>query len=478
MLISPPFLPLRMPGQSDADWVDMAMQQPAGRAPLSSAREGSFPLSAALMWHNGIHVQARRGSDGAWPAVRAVASGTIVYINAPSKRNDDIADPQNYNPFGPGAAWTDNGMVIVEHEAEIGASNDATGAPTTFRFHSACMHLSSVATNPATRSAWAPGDAVARKDELGQPGSIYGASGQLHFEICCDAAGAAVILGRPAGWKENRPAEAPTSDGRTDAVFGSLWFYLPAGTPTRTTAPTQHRRATSGAGASAATDHFLPETLRQPCWVELRYAHGDATLTSRDADGRPVGMPLSAKQAEYDLYKEATRRHESYSKQNPAPSGLVESSPSGWYELLRFGRNLGFGSGADPLPSEAAHWREIPTATGKIWADLNARGTFKFSDADFLPVAGWNCYDDDVNVDNQLCESSHLRRMLRSREQRDRMASMPQRNAQTNVEDRMSIAQRLNEPSLQIIQRRAVCSFPSEWDRGSIEKRYEWVRDP
>ena len=47
MLISPPFLLARITGQLDADWVDMAMRPPVSRAPLSSAYEGSFPLSAA-----------------------------------------------------------------------------------------------------------------------------------------------------------------------------------------------------------------------------------------------------------------------------------------------------------------------------------------------------------------------------------------------------------------------------------------------
>ena len=478
MLISPPFLPARTTGELDAEWIDKAMRPPVSRAPLSSAYEGSFPLSAALMWHNGIHIQARHDPDGiTWPAVRAVAGGTIVYVSPPTKTNTELADPQNHNPFGIDAAWTDNGLIVIAHEAEVGASNDEAAAPTAFRFYSAYMHMGSVAINPKSKKPWTLGDSIGRKEELGAPGQIYGEAGQIHLEICCDETNASIVLGRPVGWQENRPVSAPTSDGRTDAVFGSLWFYLPIGTPTRSTEPKQHRRTLSD-GASAASDHFIPDTLREARWVELRYEQGNASLKSFDIGGNPVGNPLPATHAEYGLYKDANARHESYLKQNPTAQGTITSSPSGWYELLRFGRNLGYGGGTDPLPADAAHWREIPTAAGTIWADLNAQGTRKFSDADFLPVAGWNCYDDDANTDNQLCESSNLKRLLRHPEQRRRMAAMPVRTTEADIEDRLLIAKRLNEPTLRTILRRAVCKFPTEWDRSTIEKRYEWTRNP
>ena len=478
MLISPPFLPARTPNQLDAEWVDMAMRPPVSRAPLSSAYEGSFPLSAALMWHNGLHIQARRKPDGiTWPAVRAVAGGTIIYTSPPTKPNAEPTDAQNHNPFGKDPAWTDNGLIIIAHQAEIGATNNQAATATAFKFYSAYMHLGSIATNPATKKPWCVADVVERKEELGAPGQIYGEAGQIHLEICCDAVSAAVILNRPVGWKENKPVAAPNSDGRTDAVFGSLWFYLPIGTPTRTTEPTQHHRALSS-GASAASDHFVPDTLREARWVELHYEQGNANLKTFDVEGAPIGVSLSVQDAEYGLYKVANARHESYLKQNPPAPGQIVSSPSGWYELLRFGRNLGFGGGTDPLPADAAHWRQIPAATGTIWADLNAKGTHKFSDADFLAAAGWNCYDDDWNTANQLCESPNLKRLLRHPEQRRRMAAMLVRTMEADIEDRLLIAKRLNEPTLRAILRRAVCRFPTEWDRSTIEKRHEWTRNP
>src|SRR4051812_4575276 len=114
MLISPPFLPARGAGQLDAAWVEKAMAQPPNRAPFSRADEGSFPLSAALMWHNGVHIQSVRVPESAdWPAVRAIASGKIVYVSTPKSSNANATDPQNYNPFGSGTSWSDNGLVII-----------------------------------------------------------------------------------------------------------------------------------------------------------------------------------------------------------------------------------------------------------------------------------------------------------------------------------------------------------------------------
>ena len=85
------------------------------------------------------------------------------------------------------------------------------------------------------------------------------------------------------------------------------------------------------------------------------------------------------------------------------------SSPSGWYELLRFRRNMS----TDPLPANAAYWRRTPTDVGTVWTDLNAPGTGKFSDADFPAFKGWNCFDDDPSPDNQRCDSIELKRLIR-----------------------------------------------------------------
>ncbi|WP_147400421.1 M23 family metallopeptidase [Acidovorax cavernicola] len=475
MIISPPFLPPRPVNQIDAEWVDFAMSQPAGRAPGTSALEGSFPVSASLMWHNGVHIQAPREGAG-YASVRAVADGQIIFAKAGTKPNTDPADPQNYSPEGP--QWSDNGIVIIRHSSEIGASNNAAATPTSFTFYSLYMHLSELAV-AEVKSGNKPLD-IRRKAPLGKPGCIYSHPGQIHFEISCDTDSLRHILNRAPGWQEHAPAITPTADGRTDVVFGSTFIYLSASTPTSVSRPTTHVRTPRG-GASAATDHVVPNTLQEPLWVEIRYERGDSILRSYDCHGIPIGTSLRNPDSmlpntlrkgqfesdnEYNLYKQATDRHKSLDAATQA-----SSSPSGWYELLRFGRNLGHGTGRDPLPANAAHWRRIPTATGSVWADLNAQGSFKFSDADFLPVASWNCYDDDPKPMNQLCESYRLRRLLR-----DPQATHGQAEKIVESEERRMLAKRLGASVLRRSLRRVICKFPSEWDQNSIEARHQWLR--
>jgi predicted chitinase len=123
------------------------------------------------------------------------------------------------------------------------------------------------------------------------------------------------------------------------------------------------------------------------------------------------------------------------------------------------------------LPASAAHWRQIPTARGNVWVHLNARGTFKFCDADFPAVAGWNCYDDDTRPGDQRCDSSHLKRRIRALLPSDADRSNPQT-------DRAALARGLGTDELRRSLHRTIHRFPSEWDRGTIATRYEWLRDP
>ena len=467
MIISPPFLPARGATQSEDAWLDAAMPTPASRLTDTHAAEGSFPLSHNLAWHNGVHIQAPVGDDGSLPA-RAVADGTVVFVHPPTVPNTNVDDPQNYNPFDPAgaaktAAWTDNGCVIIEHTTTIGATDTAE---TQVVFYSLTMHLSVlgkiIPAGQTVRRELQVGDAIWRKDEVGSPGQIYGHAGQIHFEICCDAVNLQSLIGRAPNWVGPAVAPAalpePTADGRIDAIFGSLYFYLPDDTPTDAgaTMPTRHLRRADGAAGT---------TLNASLWVKMTYERGACTFESFDERGAPIHALAAQADAEYDLYQEATDRHGAL----PEASRRT-SSPSGWYELLRFGRNIGRGAAdadKDPLPIDAAHWRRIAGPDGAaVWADLNATGSFKFSDADFLPVMGWNCIDDDTTPDDQRCDSPHLKELIR-----DPDAD----NAQGMEPDQL--ASRLGHPDVRARLRRAICKFPSEWDQQTTGERYGFAED-
>jgi hypothetical protein len=461
MLISPPFLPARAADQSDDTWLNSAMSAPPSRLQDTRAPEGSFPLSHNLSWHNGVHIQAPGGANGAPLPARAIADGTVIFARAPTPSNTNVDDAQNYNPFDrPGtktAAWTDNGCVIIEHRSTIGAEGTTE---TEVVFYSLYMHLRALGriTPPGQTSprALQVGDAIWRKDEVGTPGQIYGHRGQIHFEICLDARHLQRLMGRAPNWIPPAPAAlpAPTEDGRTDSIFGSLYVYLPASTPIDRGAalPTNHLRQTDGT------------TLGAAMWVKMNYEVGNCTLESFNEHGAPIGAALIESEAEYNLYTNATNRH----KALPATS-QADSSPSGWYELLRFCRNIGRGAAAadkDPLPATAAHWRKIMTSEGAIWADLNAVGSYKFSDADFPPMMGWNCIDDDSTPLDQRCDSGNLKRLICDPDP-----------ANSQRMDAAQLARRLGDEGVRKQLGRTLCKFPSEWEKPTIDSRYAFVKE-
>src|SRR5450830_1203750 len=117
MLISPPFLV----GTDDASILASGLQSVAARESTTSAPEGNFPVSQSMMWHTGMHFQAPTAPEGGYAPVRAIADGKVLFINPPRGKIGDVNHPQAYNPFDDEASWTDNGMLIIEHETEIGA---------------------------------------------------------------------------------------------------------------------------------------------------------------------------------------------------------------------------------------------------------------------------------------------------------------------------------------------------------------------
>jgi hypothetical protein len=373
MIISPPFLPDRA-GSSEEAWLDAAMAQPASRLASTNAPEGSFPLSLKLGWHNGVHIQAP-ASGGAHLPVRAVADGKVVFVHAPTAPNNDLGHPLNYNPFHadtPTAAWTSDGFVVIEHRTDIGAEGNVS---TEVVYYSACMHMASIANCPKTKAPWAVGDAVCRKDALGAPGLIYGHEGQVHFEICCDEANLRRLTRRGPDWVDplrcRRPLRWPRRQCLRQRLHLSAGRYAyqhkPAdqsvacgqwcswrGCRPRSLLPTRCQPA-------VGANHLREGRRRSPAttdWVRAS-AHRAAT----------AGTTTSAASARLPLSRLRRARASSTTCMPCAMTVTVPwmlqpraaSSPSGWYELLRFGRNLG----PDPLPANAAHWRKIATPTGR-----------------------------------------------------------------------------------------------------------------
>lgn len=442
MVISPPFLPLPIAGETEAQWFARAMNPQPAKAAGVDASEGSFPVSALFMWHNGIHLMAPPAPGGVLP-VRAIADGKVIYLREPTKSITDAKHPQNCSPNDAGPCWTDNGCVILEHNTDIGTAGEVA---TSFVYYSLTMHLS--ALDPAIKL----NASIYRKDIVGQAGNIYGRTADIHLEICCDDIQLKRLIGRDPVWVPPFDRAGPKSDGRTDAVFGDLLIYLPATTATSATEP-------KTSDIPLRSQPGLSQTLGKAQWVSIRYEKGQGYIGSLDEDGGAIGIVQKAIDFEYDLYNLACALH----KKAAPHIQQGQSSPSAWYELLRFGRNLG----PDKLPGNAAHWREIPTANGTMWADLNSLGTFKFSDADFLPVADWNFFSDDADYLDQRCDSANLQRWIRDpnpqNEDRHKPGHLPMRIGEAQIKTRL---------------RRAICKFPTEWDGSTFEVRHRWMLDP
>lgn len=219
MIISPPFLPDVDVNQSTADetWVG---------AMMSHTGDGKFPVSDYLQWHGGIHLVAPEGNNKTKVPVRAIADGKILYVRQPTPEPDNkagtVPHPQNHQGQ---EDWCDNGCVVIQHDTEIGEDLPVT-------FYSIYMHLKSI------EATVIKGSDIHRKGKIGQAGQIYGIDGQIHFEIIADEANTKKFIGDLAFSAPNYHINQygceqafRAQNGRTDACFGSMYFYIPQGTP-------------------------------------------------------------------------------------------------------------------------------------------------------------------------------------------------------------------------------------------------------
>jgi len=268
---------------------------------------------------------------------------------------------------------------------------------------------------------------------------MYGTPNRIHFEIVCDDANIERLTGR-------RTMTFPTTgNGRTDAVYGAMWFTLPQGTQFFATQPPTN-------GPVPPPAHTAPADGLK---VRLVLVRGGAFVQSYQLDQsggptraawRALGRGYVETDFEYELYATASHRY--------------PHSPSAGYELLRFGRVLG----PDSLsPPSAPHWRQVHyTNTSIGWVNLNAANIQKYSDADF---PNWWLVDASSSADSRC---------------RDPRVFGPLDWTHDGiVESRTEAQTALSDPGVQKQLGLRICKFPTEWDGSTFERRFEWLKtDP
>ncbi|MCY7370889.1 MAG: M23 family metallopeptidase [Polaromonas sp.] len=439
MLISPPFLLSRNADEAEDDWIDRCM---VGGRP----GQGAFPVSYNLGWHGGQHLDAPMNGTQSEPA-RAVADGDVVFVRQPIAQPAGPLPPDHPQAYN---GWTDNGVIVIRHGTEIGE-----GANAAVTFFSITMHLSEI------DAAVQLGRRVYRKARLGTAGQIYGnTQRQIHFEIVCDQDNLQRLTGRAVG---DLPTDA---EGRTDAIYGSTYFHVPAGADFFELPPLAHLTQamtqpprTRGQPVPPPVAQAAAYTSTEASVVELRFANGqgaagnrgDAYLTTYQESGTQVGPVLEENDGEYDLYSNAVAICNAYPDTGrPAPSAV--------FELLRFGRVIG----PDALsPADVPHWREVNYPGGRGWVNLNAANVHKFSDADLPHWKRWRLVDDAVGQDSR-CDLAVIRGWLDA-------------NGDGSVNPGEATA-RLADPTLVAKLARAVCKFPTEWDAATIDTRWGWLK--
>ncbi|MFJ4294309.1 hypothetical protein ACIP1U_31805 [Cupriavidus sp. NPDC089707] len=451
MLISPPFLPGAAAGASDVTDIDKVMDSTFTDGEwMNCAMEGGkpgaggFPLSHSLGWHGGIHLTAKPAGSGQPLPVRTIADGTIVYLRKPQHEANDKNHALMYR-----GEWTDDGCVVLKHETEIGEGDNAS-----VTFFSIYLHLSDI--DKHFLDAFAKDKRVYRKDRIGTAGKIYGTPDCIHFEIICDSTNMKRLVGRDSGRLDTLKA------ARTDAVYGDVHFKITASTDLPILL-----YASEAANATQTTDPVA--TVIEPLYVRIRlqpegiadkhgarYVHTYREVPPDSGNFEEVGKPLCSEDFEYRMHGIAVKTY--------------PKCPSAGYELLRFGRVIG----PDALaPVNAPLWVQInapridpanpdvPPAVMQGYVNLHSNKVLGFSDADFPHWMGWTLVDDDKTPDS-LCNSVTLRRWLG-------------KDGNNVVSHREAVAQ-LSKELVQKRLRRAICKFPTEWEKNNIASRWGWLK--
>ncbi|MHB9836777.1 hypothetical protein Q8F57_018245 [Paraburkholderia terrae] len=446
MIISPPFLSAAQPQQNDAmpTAVPGDTIVPNGDVCTANMLEcapgnGAYPVSFNLGWHGGAHLIAP--AEGNQPAyVRAVADGKVVYLRKTGPTGKPTLHYRNVR--------TDDGCVVIRHDTEIGEGDNAK-----VTYYSVYLHLQTV------QPTLAVGKKIYRKDVLGTPGQIYGQYPQIHFEIVCDEANLKKFIGRAPG-----PVGA---QGRTDAIYGDTWFFLPRGTKLFANEPHPFREDDSApaVGALHPQASIVAAGTSRDIVIRMHYER-DCTLTTyvqgTDGNWSVLGAMPPERDAEYNLYRRATDLNARFFDSSVAGlgAGTVAPSPSALFEMLRFGRCINERLGAD---IRFNHWRMVKTPDGDGWINLSKAGVRVYSDADFPEWAGWSFINDDPTPDS-LCDSPTMKRWL-----------------DIDRSGRVSHAESVQALGVDAVRQRmahAVCKFPTEWSKGGLEARYNWLKRP
>lgn len=259
-----------------------------------------------------------------------------------------------------------------------------------------------------------PGKMMYRKDVIGTAGMVDNQHA-IHFQIFCDDDNIAKITGR------RTPELDLAKNGRTDVVYGDIHFYIPAGAAVYEIIPDDVTLSTNDPVRKTRVDLF----------VTMSFDKGSCTMVTRvvDAFYSSIGDPLvnaDGSDYEYNLY--------TYAK------SFYPLSPSAGYELLRFGRVIN--TEYEVLsPIDAPLWRTINVPDGKGVVNLADRNVKVFSDGDFPHWTGWRLVDDDTDSNSQCHSPTILCRL---------------------------------DSDLS----RMICHFPQEWDEGTVNSRFEWLKSP
>ncbi|CAK6608008.1 Murein DD-endopeptidase MepM and murein hydrolase activator NlpD, contains LysM domain [Klebsiella pneumoniae] len=246
----------------------------------------------------------------------------------------------------------------------------------------------------------------------------------FHFQIFCDDDNISKLTGRKTGELDI------SKNGRTDAVYGDIHFYLPPQTKFYDKAPADNSISTTG----------LSElyTSNVPLYASMTLAQGKCTMVTRQKNTQTDGKydllvePLvnaDGDDYEYNLYKTAMRNY--------------KESPSAGFELLRFGRVINTDH-ETLVPADAPLWMTVNYPGGKGVINLADSSIKKFSDADFPHWTGWQMVDDDSDSNSQ-CNSAIIKKLH-------------------EVGDFDNQCGKL------------ICHFPFEWEKSTIDIRFSWLK--